>query len=329
MAVIHRIINEPPDLGTMEEPLRGIVAACLDKDPAERPHAQALLMRLLGEEGVTPVAASPVGAPPTEILGQGAAFAGTAASAAARPPATPRGAGRTTVAGAPAPGGARRAPWSPALVGRLAAALAAGLVVWLASHGGTPPASGAVQHARAAPARPRRALRHGSCRSGRPITAGFSLEPSDSGEPTASDSPPTPAATRPTAPRRHHRRPAAARRPRRRDDAAHRPDRSATALRRPSMSRGPARAVRARPPRRRVDRHRGDDGQVRRRGRARLPRHLHPRRGGRGVPEDLRRLTGDAPRRAPVGELARRLRRARRRGPPRSSAAPAAGATPG
>ncbi|MCW2944231.1 MAG: serine/threonine protein kinase, partial [Actinoallomurus sp.] len=79
MAVIHRIMNEPPDLGALEEPLRGIVAGCLAKEPAARPQTQTLLMRLLGEEGVTPVAAT-AGVPPTAIMGQGAAFAGTVAA---------------------------------------------------------------------------------------------------------------------------------------------------------------------------------------------------------------------------------------------------------
>src|ERR1700754_3331990 len=85
MAVIHRIINEPPDLGSMEEPLRGIVADCLAKEPAERPQTQALLMRLLGEEGLTPSSGGG-GDPQTAIMGQGAAFAGTALADTVPPP---------------------------------------------------------------------------------------------------------------------------------------------------------------------------------------------------------------------------------------------------
>jgi predicted Ser/Thr protein kinase len=85
MAVVHRIMNEPPDLGSLEEPLRGIVADCLAKDPAARPHTQALLMRLLGEEGLTP---SPTSDQGTAILGQGAAFAGAGGEGAAGLPPT-------------------------------------------------------------------------------------------------------------------------------------------------------------------------------------------------------------------------------------------------
>jgi eukaryotic-like serine/threonine-protein kinase len=82
MAVVHRIMNEPPDLGEMEEPLRGIVADCLAKDPAARPHTQALLMRLLGEEGLTPSPAADQG---TAIMDKGAAFAGAGAAEALAP----------------------------------------------------------------------------------------------------------------------------------------------------------------------------------------------------------------------------------------------------
>jgi predicted Ser/Thr protein kinase len=143
MAVIHRILNEPPDLGSMEEPLRGIVADCLVKDPAQRPQTQALLMRLLGEEGLTP---SPAGSgdSQTAILGQGAAFAGTAVADAV-PPAepAPRGTGVTR----PAARTGARGPLSPraavALVaGLLIAVCVIALVVWAASRGGDHPSGG-------------------------------------------------------------------------------------------------------------------------------------------------------------------------------------------
>lgn len=44
----HRILNQHPDLGAVPEGLRGLVAAALRKDPAQRPTARALLDRLLG-----------------------------------------------------------------------------------------------------------------------------------------------------------------------------------------------------------------------------------------------------------------------------------------
>ncbi|WP_345024758.1 serine/threonine-protein kinase, partial [Actinomadura keratinilytica] len=47
-AVINRILHEEPDLGRLTGPLRDLVAECLDKDPANRPNARQVLMRLLG-----------------------------------------------------------------------------------------------------------------------------------------------------------------------------------------------------------------------------------------------------------------------------------------
>ncbi|MCW2859732.1 MAG: serine/threonine protein kinase [Actinoallomurus sp.] len=77
----HRIAHGPPELGTLTGSLRDLVAECLRKDPARRPSAGVLLMRLLGHpavpggersgiailaEGVTAAAVPPVSAgPPT------------------------------------------------------------------------------------------------------------------------------------------------------------------------------------------------------------------------------------------------------------------------
>ncbi|MFC9973781.1 serine/threonine-protein kinase [Spirillospora sp. NPDC127200] len=49
-AVFNRILNQRPDLTRLPAHLRVIVEACLEKDPAGRPTAQQLLLRLLGEE---------------------------------------------------------------------------------------------------------------------------------------------------------------------------------------------------------------------------------------------------------------------------------------
>ncbi|MEU8402352.1 protein kinase [Nonomuraea sp. NPDC048892] len=47
-AVINRVLNQQPDLGALEEgPLRDVVVACLAKDPAQRPTAEQVIMRLL------------------------------------------------------------------------------------------------------------------------------------------------------------------------------------------------------------------------------------------------------------------------------------------
>ncbi|WP_202420375.1 serine/threonine-protein kinase [Actinomadura rayongensis] len=49
-AVINRVLNEEPDLGGLGGPLRALVAACLNRDPARRPDAAALLGRVLARE---------------------------------------------------------------------------------------------------------------------------------------------------------------------------------------------------------------------------------------------------------------------------------------
>jgi predicted Ser/Thr protein kinase len=154
MAVIHRIMNEPPDLGSIEEPLRGIVSDCLAKEPADRPATQALLMRLLGEEGLTP--AGPGADPQTAIMGQGAAFAGAAGAAGAAVPPTariPSAAGTAAtlppVQTQPGAVGSRRTLSTRAAVaavaGLLVAASVIAVVVWAASRGGDHPSGGGVQ----------------------------------------------------------------------------------------------------------------------------------------------------------------------------------------
>lgn len=45
-ALLHRIADEPPDLSGVPERVRGLLAECLEKDPARRPTARSLLIRL-------------------------------------------------------------------------------------------------------------------------------------------------------------------------------------------------------------------------------------------------------------------------------------------
>ncbi|REE98493.1 serine/threonine-protein kinase [Thermomonospora umbrina] len=70
-AVINRILNAEPDLGDLTGPLVDLVDACLAKDPADRPEAGGLLMRLLGHDdpaAAAPGAAAGDDADPTALL---------------------------------------------------------------------------------------------------------------------------------------------------------------------------------------------------------------------------------------------------------------------
>ncbi|WP_308206837.1 serine/threonine-protein kinase [Actinoallomurus rhizosphaericola] len=220
MAVINRILSEPPDLGGVQEPLRGIVADCLAKDPAVRPNAQQLLMRLLGEEGVTPAAPMAGAGPQTAILDQGAAFAETrAAGVPPTAPVTPAAptiaagglgamAGAAAAAGAGAggstmpqyatathPGGVARRGTSPRLVlaavaGLVLAVGLAAAVVWAAGHHGNKPAPG--------PAPSAQVSSEASSDSGdsqRPAPVGSHSEPAYSQAPTTHRTLPTHTAT--------------------------------------------------------------------------------------------------------------------------------------
>jgi len=56
-AVINRILNQQPKLGDLDGPLRELVLDCLSKDPAARPKARQVLMRLLGHDDTGPTPA--------------------------------------------------------------------------------------------------------------------------------------------------------------------------------------------------------------------------------------------------------------------------------
>ncbi|WP_033353017.1 serine/threonine-protein kinase [Nocardiopsis xinjiangensis] len=49
--VLHNVVNVEPDLQQVPEPLRGLVAGALAKDPAARPSSVDVLMTLLGRQG--------------------------------------------------------------------------------------------------------------------------------------------------------------------------------------------------------------------------------------------------------------------------------------
>ncbi|MFC4591132.1 serine/threonine-protein kinase [Sphaerisporangium corydalis] len=100
-AVFHRIMSVEPDLSALEEPLRGIVGACLAKDPSARPAAGEVLMRLLGHGTAT--------APPAAIMAEGSAVAQAAPGAV--PPAPERARPSAAHSTAPPPS---RGPAPPA-----------------------------------------------------------------------------------------------------------------------------------------------------------------------------------------------------------------------
>ncbi|MEO3803392.1 protein kinase [Nonomuraea sp. B1E8] len=77
--VMNRILNEEPELGRMEGVLAELVAACLSKDPAQRPSADELIVNLTGQP-----------APKSAIEPVGRQF-GAAQSAAPEQPEQPEG----------------------------------------------------------------------------------------------------------------------------------------------------------------------------------------------------------------------------------------------
>ncbi|MET8162424.1 serine/threonine-protein kinase [Sphaerisporangium sp. NPDC005289] len=82
-AVMHRILHEEPDLRGLSGPLRGLVTACLAKDPTRRPTARDVLPALLGGQGA-PVASR-------TLLSEGARAATADSSATATSPPSQKG----------------------------------------------------------------------------------------------------------------------------------------------------------------------------------------------------------------------------------------------
>ncbi|CND81951.1 serine/threonine protein kinase [Mycobacterium tuberculosis] len=58
--VMHRILTGEPDLGDLPDPMRGLVLACLDKEPAQRPTARQAQERLVGAASGATSAGAPV-----------------------------------------------------------------------------------------------------------------------------------------------------------------------------------------------------------------------------------------------------------------------------
>ncbi|MEU6428835.1 serine/threonine-protein kinase, partial [Microbispora sp. NPDC046973] len=108
-AVMHRILHADPDLGPLDGalagPLREIVTTCLAKDPARRPTAREILLRLLG---------AGAGYPADTLLAEGARAAAHPAADPGPGAAPPRYDGRRP-SDAPPP---RTPPRSPVRRGR-------------------------------------------------------------------------------------------------------------------------------------------------------------------------------------------------------------------
>ncbi|MFJ1704758.1 serine/threonine-protein kinase [Kitasatospora sp. NPDC088346] len=181
-ALIYRVVHEPPELGALDGDLRELVAACLAKDPADRPTPEQVRDRLtaatgdtvrLGQAGWLPPAVSesvarlavellgldaeatrePAGRPAeaepaTELNGPPTELDGPATELDG--PAGGRASGGTVAGPGPAGGtgrlagaGRRRAVAVGGVV--LALVLTAGLTFWLSHGPGTPGASGGAQ----------------------------------------------------------------------------------------------------------------------------------------------------------------------------------------
>ena len=121
-AVMHRILNFPPDLGSLAEPLRGLVQACLHKQAAYRPSSQQVLFHLLRLAGSLPQAGGDGAArdpdlEATAIINHGAEVVSTdtavrlaSVPGAAVPGAAAPGAAAPGAAGAAVPGHVAPAP---------------------------------------------------------------------------------------------------------------------------------------------------------------------------------------------------------------------------
>ncbi|MFD0657361.1 serine/threonine-protein kinase [Thermocatellispora tengchongensis] len=152
-AVLHRVVTHEADLSALPEPLRGLVAAGLAKDPLQRPAARDILIAL-----VDPAAA---GATPSteELAAQGSRIA-TAATAPTSPSSPSRPSSAATASSPARPASASRParlPGRPAVaviavaVVVAAVALTAGAVAWLRGSSSASPGASGISGASHAP----------------------------------------------------------------------------------------------------------------------------------------------------------------------------------
>ncbi|HEY8480327.1 MAG TPA: serine/threonine-protein kinase [Spirillospora sp.] len=90
-AVMYRVLHHEPDLGDLDGELRELVTAALDKDPARRPTAAQLLLRLVGhEDAFDPAVAEVIATGSTGSPGAAGTPAEDSATAASSPaPSSP------------------------------------------------------------------------------------------------------------------------------------------------------------------------------------------------------------------------------------------------
>ena len=107
--VIHRVLTTTPDLDRLPGTLREVVAACLDKDPANRPTAEQVLLRLMRQQDAPgPAVADTSG---TSLLRQAAAVAARPDGEAPAEPAADPPPESAQPSGSALPTGPRRGPY--------------------------------------------------------------------------------------------------------------------------------------------------------------------------------------------------------------------------
>ncbi|SDR13291.1 serine/threonine-protein kinase [Thermostaphylospora chromogena] len=133
-AVLNRVLTHHPDLSPLPPRLRGQIAACLDKDPARRPSARALMVALVDPEagGTAP--------PVDEVAARGARIASGHAPPSAGGPGGDTDPIRPAAGTRPAADRRRHAGRMIAAVAVAALLVSAGTVAWLTlrPEGGTP-----------------------------------------------------------------------------------------------------------------------------------------------------------------------------------------------